>query len=94
MCIAFIVYAFFFLHDSVVRYTLSWTNSAGPSIVDTSRDVNNTWIGSWPEGKEIWPYLDTMIMMLFGGIPWQVRQRSCAAKLLCAPDNLLELKFA
>ncbi|KAI0235366.1 High-affinity choline transporter 1 [Lamellibrachia satsuma] len=50
----------------------AWTNSAVSSIVDTSRDVNNTWIGSWPEGKQIWPYLDTMIMMLFGGIPWQV----------------------
>ncbi|KAI0229265.1 High-affinity choline transporter 1 [Lamellibrachia satsuma] len=49
----------------------AWTNSAVSSILDTSRGVNNTWIGSWPEGKQIWPYLDTLIMMLFGGIPWQ-----------------------
>ena len=61
----------------------AWTNSAVSSILDTSRGVNNTWIGSWPEGKQIWPYLDNMIMMLFGGIPWQVRQ-----KVMCVKVNV------
>ncbi|KAI0217644.1 High-affinity choline transporter 1 [Lamellibrachia satsuma] len=49
----------------------AWTNSAVSSILYTSRDVNNTWIGSWPEEKQIWSYLDILILMLFGGIPWQ-----------------------
>ncbi|KAI0229264.1 High-affinity choline transporter 1 [Lamellibrachia satsuma] len=49
----------------------AWTNSAVSLILYTSRDVNNTWIGSWPEEKQIWSYLDILILMLFGGIPWQ-----------------------
>ncbi|KAK2174485.1 hypothetical protein NP493_799g05059 [Ridgeia piscesae] len=50
----------------------AWNHPAVTSIAETARDPNNTWIGTWPEKNEVWPYIDAMIMMLFGGIPWQV----------------------
>lgn len=48
------------------------THSAVTSIVETSRDANVTWLGVWPENYWIGNYVDSALLLIFGGIPWQV----------------------
>ena len=43
------------------------------SIVDTANDSNVTWLGEWPEDYWIGNYVDSALLLIFGGIPWQVR---------------------
>ncbi|KAK2180844.1 hypothetical protein NP493_423g02008 [Ridgeia piscesae] len=50
----------------------AWTHSAVTSIAETSRDANVTWLGVWPEDYWIGNYVDSALLLIFGGIPWQV----------------------
>ncbi|KAI0213393.1 High-affinity choline transporter 1 [Lamellibrachia satsuma] len=59
----------------------AWTHSAVTSIVETSRNSNDTWLGAWPQDYWIGNYVDSALLLIFGGIPWQVYfQRVLSAK--------------
>ena len=49
----------------------AWMNEAVEPITMESRD----WIGSIAPGYE-WYYADYMLLLTFGGIPWQVKSFS------------------
>ena len=44
-------------------------------IVGSLRDVEHDWIGH-VDGKDIPSYIDYGLLLIFGGIPWQVSSRS------------------
>lgn len=51
----------------VISIPFAWTHEAVEPITMDSQD----WIGSVAEGWE-WYYADYMLLLTFGGIPWQV----------------------
>ena len=51
----------------VICIPFAWFNEAVEEITWHSRD----WVGSVPEGWG-WYYADYMLLLTFGGIPWQV----------------------
>ena len=51
----------------VISIPFAWTHEAVDDITVDSRD----WIGSVTPGYEYY-YADYMLLLLFGGIPWQV----------------------
>jgi high affinity choline transporter 7 len=61
------------LLPQVVCIPFAWFNEAVTPITYDSQD----WIGSIGEGQG-WYYADYMLLLIFGGIPWQV-SRMCIA---------------
>lgn len=51
-------------------------------IVGSLRDVEHDWIGR-VDGKDIPSYIDYGLLLIFGGIPWQVSPKEdlCTIKL-------------
>lgn len=48
-------------------------------IIISAHSTNTTsgWLGTFPTGVSIANYIDTGLMLIFGGIPWQVRSMLC-----------------
>ena len=51
----------------MISIPFAWTHESVEEITVDSQD----WIGSIGEGYE-WYYADYMLLLTFGGIPWQV----------------------
>ena len=69
------------LRDVIIRLSLQWlaipfalTHDAVTSLSDTAFDGSN-WVGDENLGRNWWSgnYIDSSLLLIFGGIPWQVR---------------------
>lgn len=73
VCVQWLAIPFVLLHPAVT------------SLSETAR-ANDSWLGEAPQGPAIGLYIDSYLLLIFGGIPWQV---NTALSHLCfrTPDE-------